>query len=215
VLGTHYRYKILSRNLRGIFSSDSGVAAITPVSVPMPPRALSATLSDDSLVLQWEKGRNGVLYNIYRSLTKGEHTPVPLNTVPLSNAHFRDTFFPDRRVYYTVRALTENLDEGPPSEELTVDPAGFLPPAPVELRCFLKSSGIYLYWSEPDSSLVKGFRVYRRFESGKYELVGETQIPFFLDTAAPSRKRDYRVAAKGLSVEGPPTEMRGACASSE
>jgi predicted small lipoprotein YifL len=211
ISGTRLRYKILSQNLRGILSKDSNIMAITPSPGPVPPRSFSVRLSDDFLELSWENIGKGILYKIYRSFKKEVQAPVPLNAAPLSATVFRDSFFSDRRVYYTIRSLSPNLDEGSPSQQFTVDPALFVPPAPRELHCFARTDRAYLYWNEADSPLIKGFRVYRKFGSGEYEFVGETQIPLFLDPDSPSRRRDYRVTAVGPSGEGQAAEILDAC----
>jgi hypothetical protein len=213
--GASYRYKVLSQNFRGILSDASDLVTLTPSPAPGPPREISAGLSDDFIELTWGDSGKGALYNIYRRFERGAYPPAPLNASPLSANAFRDTFFADRLVYYTIRSLSANLDEGAPSAEVTVDPARFVPPAPMELRCFAAADRIYLYWKEPDAPWIKGFKVYRKFDAGEYTLIGETQIPSFVDADSPSRKRAYRVTSLGPSNEGPAAEILGACATEE
>ena len=213
--GTNYRYEVLTRNLAGILSDASNVVALTPFPGPLPPREITSRIIGDSVVLSWEKSGAKTLYNVYRTFSKGVYGPVPLNTSPLGDNDFHDTFFIDRPVYYTIRSLSENLDEGPPSAEFAVDPGRLVPPAPQDLRCFAMPDRIYLSWKEPQAAWVTGFRIYRKIGSEEYALVGETQIPSFVDMYNPSLKRHYRVTALGPSKEGPPTEIVGACRNPE
>jgi predicted small lipoprotein YifL len=213
--GTGYRYEVLARNLAGILSDASNVAALTPSPGPVPPREITSHIVDDSVLLSWEKAGDKILYNVYRAFSKGSYGPAPLNTSPLRDNTFHDALFIDRPVYYTIRSLSEDLDEGPPSAECALDPGRLVPPAPQDVRCFALPDRTYLYWKGPQAAWVTGFRIYRKIGSGEYTLIGETQIPSFVDMYNPSPKRDYRVTALGPSKEGPAAEIAGACRDSE
>ncbi len=213
--GTSCRYEVMARNFAGILSDPSNVVSLTPSPGPMPPRGITSRVIDDSVVLTWEKSGTKILYNVYRTFSKGVYGAAPLNPSPLQDNAFHDSFFVDRPVYYTIHSLSENLDEGPPSAELTVDPRQLVPPAPQDLGCFAGLDRIYLYWKEPRAVWITGFRIYRKIGGEAYSLIGETQIPSFVDTYNPSLKRDYRVTALGPSKEGPPAEIIGACRNPE
>ncbi len=207
----HYAYKIVSQNRRGILSNDSNIVSLTPSMPPAPPKNISFTVPDDSVILSWENGGDGILFNVYKSFEKGTYGASPVNKTPLSGNTFRDIFIINKPVYYIIRSLTKNewRDEGPPSEEVAIDPFAFVPPPPKDVRYFAAPDKVYLYWNEPDHMWITRFRVYRRIGGGDYVLIGETQIPTFLDAEKPSTKRDYRVSAVGPGKEGPGTEIMG------
>lgn len=208
--GSTYRYKIVSESLRGVRSDDSNVVDITPLNTPKAPEDLSFHVSDDSLVLEWKSSGKGVLYNVYRNFEKGVFALVPLNQTPLSEDTFKDIFYMDKRVYYTVRSLInkETRDEGSASEEIAVDPFEFVPPAPREVGYFAAPDRVFLFWKAADERWVTGYRVYRRIGDQEYTLIGETQIPTFLDSEEPVSKRDYRITSLGLKKEGTGTEIK-------
>lgn len=209
--GHKYSYKIISRNFRGIFSNDSNIINLTPSQTPMPPKNISFKTEDNSLILFWEKAEDDILYNVYKSSEKGTYGLNPINTAPLSKNSFRDIFNINKPVYYTIRSQTKNeiRDEGVSSEEIIVNPSEFIPSAPKELQYFVTPDMVNLYWKEPDETWVTGYRVYRRIENQDYKLIGETQIPNFLDREKPSTKRDYRITAVGPMKEGSAAEVKG------
>jgi hypothetical protein len=209
--GVSYVYKVVSRNQRGVLSADSNLVSVIVVTPPVPPESISWNISGDSLLLSWVVTEKGTMYNVYKAVEKGAYSMVPVNKSPLSDNFFRDEFSPVRTVYYTLRSLTKNevVAEGPASREIVVNPHDLIPPAPQEVHYFAAPDKIYLYWKEPDTSWITGFRVYRKFGAGDYSLIAETQIPSFLDIDAPSKKRDYRITAVGPAKEGPAAEISG------
>lgn len=209
--GIRYSYKIVSQNLRGIYSDDSNVINLTPLKAPTPPERPSFRTDGDGLNIIWGKGEKEGLYNIYKSYEKGAYGLYPLNTAPLTESSFKDTFDTTKPVYYTVRSLTDSeiRDEGYPSEELVVNPFEFVPSPPGDLQFFAAPDRVYLSWKEPAERWVTGFKVYRRIGNQDYVLIGETQIPAFLDKEKPATKRDYRVSATGPGKEGPAAEITG------
>ena len=206
-----YSYKIVSQNFRGVYGNDSNIANITPLKTPAPPDNLSFRVEGDALNIMWGKGEKDVLYNVYRSYEKGAYGLYPSNTVPLSDNSFKDVFNINKPVYYIVRSLrgSETKDEGFPSEELVVNPLEFVPPPPGDIQYFVTSDRVYLSWKEPDERWVTGFKVYRKIGNQDYVLIGETQIPAFLDKENPVTKRDYRVSATGPGKEGLAAEITG------
>jgi len=210
-VGLEYRYRIISRNQRGILSGDSNIVTAVPSKPPLPPGNLSFAVADDALVLSWEDKGRDILYNVYKSHEKGSYGLNPANKEPLSVNTFKDSFEAGRPVFYALRSLTKSdiRDEGPLSAEITVDPFQFIPSSPKDVTFFAAPDRVYLYWKEADERWVTGFRVYRRTGGGDYELIGDTQIPAFLDMGRPSAVRDYRINAIGPGKEGPGTEIRG------
>jgi hypothetical protein len=209
--GATYTFKIVAQSLTGILSNDSSALTLTPLDPPPPPANLSFKIEDDSVILSWESEGDGILYNVYKTFQRSTHDRRPYNAVPLTGNSFRDVFHFDRPVYYAVGSLRNRTteDEGPPSPEITVNPSDLVPSAPRDLGYFAAPGKVFLYWKEPYERWITGYRVYRRTEGHDYALIGETQIPTFLDTDKSSKERDYRVNAIGPSREGPGTEVKG------
>jgi hypothetical protein len=208
-IGSTFRYKIICRNYRGIDSNESNTVSATPAQSPPPPRNLSYTIKNKAVLLSWEPLNIGEQYNIYKADDKGTYGLIPLNPGPLSVPEFKDAFNVNTIVHYTVRSLTETdvRNEGPASNELIVNPADLVPPRPENLQAFPSADRIFLSWSEPSEPWVTGFRVYKRTGNTDYLLIGQTQIPTFVDQGPSDMKRDYRVTAVGPEKEGPAAEI--------
>ena len=209
--GTTYSYKIVARNFKGVYSSDSNMVVVSPLAVPPPPSGLSFSIQGNSLLLAWKPAEQGLLYNIFRSLEKGKYGISPVNSTPVSDSSFTDAFNINKTVYYTVRSLhgSEIRDEGAPSEELAVDPAALVPSPLRNITYYAAPDKVFLYWDEPEESWVTRFRIYRKTEGQDYQLIGETQIPVFVDKEPSLTNNDYRISASGPAKEGPGTEIRG------
>ncbi|MEJ2696982.1 MAG: hypothetical protein P8013_10075 [Candidatus Sulfobium sp.] len=209
--GTAYTYRIVARSLTGVLSDYSNALIFTPLEPPPPPTGLSFKIRDDTVILSWESEGNSILYNVYRSFQKNAFGDQPSNSTPLSEAHFKDVFHADRTVYYTVRSLRNRTteDEGRPSPELSVDPFELVPSAPRDPGYFTAPGKVFLYWKEPYERWITGYRVYRKTEGGSYMLIGETQVPTFIDRNGASGEIDYRVNAVGPAREGPGVEVKG------
>ena len=207
--GITYRYRVVAQNSRGVYSDGSPEVIAAPAPVPPPPANLSYTIQGDRIILTWKPHSSGDKFNIYKSREKGVYGLTPLNPTPLSESVFSDTFSVQSIEYYTVRSLTgtDIRDEGAASEELVFDPADLVPSRPVDIQAYPSSDRIFLSWSEPPESWVTGYRIYKRISGPDYLLVGETQIPAFVDIASPFVRRDYRVTAVGPAKEGPPAEI--------
>ena len=208
--GITYRYKIITQNSRGIYSDDSPVVEATPAPAPLPPASISYAVKGNSVVLSWTPRSSGDKFNVYKAREKGAYGLMPLNRTPLSEPVFTDAFSVNSIVYYTVRSLmgSDIRDEGDASEELAVDPADLVPARPENVQAYPASDRIFLAWSEPAEPWVMGFRVYKRTGSGEeYMLIGETQIPTFVDNDRSAARKDYRITAVGPAREGPAAEI--------
>ena len=208
--GRTYRYKIIAQSFKGVYSEDSNIIGISPLEPPPPPLNPAFAIRDKSLLIRWEPAGKGLRYNVYRSLEKGKYDLSPVNSTPISESSFTDSFDISKTVYYTVRSLhaTEIRDEGAPSGELEVVPSKLIPSAMKNVTYHAAADRVFLYWDNPEESWVGRFRVYRRIEGRDYLLIGETQIPVFVDMEPPLTKRDYRLNAVGPDKEGPGIELR-------
>jgi predicted small lipoprotein YifL len=208
--GGNYRYKIIARNFKGVYSEDSNIIDIRLLDPPSPPSSLSFSIKDNTLILTWKPAGKDMFYNVYKSFERGKYGLYPANSSPLSENSFKDAFVINKPVYYTVRSLhgSSIRDEGIPSGELAVDPSELIP-SPLK-NCGYQTfpDKVYLFWDEPEESWVTRFRIYRRTAGQAYVLLGETQIPVFVDNEPALIKRDYRVHAVGPAKEGPGVEIR-------
>jgi hypothetical protein len=209
-VGNIYKYKVLSESLRGVLSKDSNIVEVRPQKMPPVPGGFSFTIEYHTLTLKWKSAVAGVLYNVYKSHKSGVYPLTPQNEVPLREPMFTDNFDADKIVFYTVRGLLGGSirDEGPPSEQIKVDPFEFVPPAPEGLQAVATEENVYLIWKEAPETWVKGYRIYREtHKKDGFVFIGESQTPSFVDKEKPLTKRDYRVTALGPSKEGPPAEI--------
>ncbi|OGW38749.1 MAG: hypothetical protein A2Y97_05855 [Nitrospirae bacterium RBG_13_39_12] len=210
-VGSEYKYKIISQNLRDIISNDSNIIKIMPGTPPPPPLNISFEIERDSVRLSWESTGNGILYNIYKSNEKNKHSLIPLNKEPVSDTFFTDNLNIKKPVYYRIRSLagTDIRDEGPASEELAIDPMEFALSPPEKLHSVVTEENVYLIWKEVPDIWVIGYRVYRETNNREgFVLIGETQTPAFLDKDKPATKRNYRVASLSASKESIPAEIK-------
>ena len=203
--GFSYRYKIVTQSFKGVYSDDSNILEASPLNPPLPPSDLSYIVQDNSLLISWKPAEKGNSYNIYKSLVKGSYGLYPVNSSPVSENSFHDSFSINKTVYYSIRSLHGSAirDEGAPSEELEVDPSELVPSPLKNFRYHASPDGVFLFWDEPEESWVTRFRIYRKTEGQDYLLIGETQIPVFVDREPALTKRDYRIHAVGPAKEGP------------
>ncbi|MDQ7786621.1 MAG: hypothetical protein RDU01_03355 [Thermodesulfovibrionales bacterium] len=203
-------YKIIAENLRGVMSKDSVTLKIADANLPAPPAALSFTIQYDVLVLSWKSAGEGITYNIYRH-SAGTESQNPVNPEPLKETSFRDVFDMKKAVLYTVKSLRESgiIYEGPASREIRIDPAKLVPSPPSNLQAVPSGENVYLLWKESPNTWIKSYRIYRETDRKKgFVLIGETQIPSFIDKEKPSKKRHYRVTAVGPLLESAPAEVK-------
>jgi hypothetical protein len=204
-------FKIIAENLRGIMSKDSAILLIHDIKPPAPPRDILFAIEYDSLVLSWKSAGEGLAYNIYKHAISATLTEKPFNTEPLKETSFRDIFDINKTVSYTIRSVRQNeiLIEGPASVEIRIDPAALVPSPPTNLQAVPSKEHVYLIWKESPETWVKGYKVYREINKKEgFVLIGETQIPSFIDKEKPSKKRHYRVTSRGPVQESKPAEIR-------
>jgi hypothetical protein len=208
ITGHDYQYKFRCISLRDVFSDDSVIIKISPRSLPQKPEEISSVIKNDSLQIRW-KIPPDVKANIYKTFHKGSYSFYPINSEPLTNNFFVDKLEISRAVYYTVRLLrgTDIRDEGPPSDELEVNPAFFVPSSPSGLNYAPVEKKVYLLWKENPENWVKGYRIYRkRPNDDKFALIGETAAPVIIDAEPIASKTSYYVTAVGPQAESNPSE---------
>jgi len=211
-IGFQYRYKIISQNLKGVTSLDSSIIEVEPKSPLAPPGRPQFKIEHDLTILTWEViEEDKIFYNVYKSFKKGLYPLFPVNTEPIKETSFRDSFDITKPVYYTIRSLRggDIWDEGAASEELEINSSDFVPPSPEGLQAVPTEKGIQMIWEEVPETWIIGYRVYREIDEKEgYVLIGEIQTPAFMDIENPLMKRNYRVTALGPTKESTPSEIR-------
>lgn len=207
--GLEYYYKFKCLSLKDVYSDYSVVIKVSPLPLLPKPKEISYIITNDSIKIQWQQIADA-RYNIYKSYEKGSYTAFPINNKPLNENFFIDKIETGKIVYYTIRSHrgTEIRDEGPPSEEIEVNPADFIPSSPSGLMYVPLDKKIYLLWKENPELWIKGYRVYRkRLLEEKFSLIGEIVTPVFADSEASDSKTIYYITAVGPQKESPPSEM--------
>lgn len=201
--GSRYKYNVIAKNLKDILSMDSNIITVRPLPLPSPPAGISFSVKADSIELSWNLSGAGVCYNIYRAAEKGRYVEAPLNREPVCAAIFKDDkLFPDRTVFYSIRALlnTPIKDEGYASGEVEVNPSLFVPSAPLDISATRTEAGVYLTWKEASEQWVKGYEVYRKMAGeAEFKKLSEARIPVFVDNAKITGRVWYAIKALSFS----------------
>lgn len=207
--GLEYYYKFKCLSLKDVYSDDSAVIKVAPLPIFPKPKEISYITTNDSIKIKWQQMADA-RYNIYKSYQKGSYTAFPINSDPLKENFFSDKIETGKIVYYTIRSHrgTEIRDESPPSEEIEVNPADFIPSSPSGLMYVPLDKKIYLLWKENPEIWIKGYRVYRkRLLEDKFTLIDEIVTPVFTDSESPDSKAIYYITAVGPQKESPSSEM--------
>ncbi len=207
--GATYRYTIVALSASEISSERSGLLTLAVGPVPAAPAAPLFRIEGDRLTVSWTQAGTVSGFNIYRTEEKGRFPLLPVNRALIRAPHFTDSTAPQKTVSYAIRAIggSAEMQESAASPEITIGPADFVPSAPKNLQAHAAEDRILLSWDEPGERWVTGYRIYRTMD-GKAVLVGETQIPAFVDSDKTATPRDYRVTAVGPVSEGPGAEIK-------
>ena len=205
-----YKYKVVARSLKDVFSNDSNVISIKPKPVPPAPKNISFRIGNDALHISWESNGKDILYNVYKTFEKGKYEINPANNKPLTTASYSDNLELDKPVYYTVRSALngEARDEGAASDEIEVNPVNFMPSRPEGLQAVVADDKVVIMWDENPESWVMKYRIYRKIsEREEFKLIGESVTPAFTDREKTGTRHTYRVTALGSSKESEPSEI--------
>lgn len=187
-----------------------------------PPREVKAVVLETGVAVTWTPPTTNidgttppavVGYNVYRKSSTDRTYPVdPLNPSPYPVPPFLDTTAQFGTTYsYMVRGAntaTRPYQETAQSNVVEVTPKDvFPPPPPQNLVAVASKSGINLLWSTTQAKDLAGYRVYRRTEKEKFELLAPDVIAknTFLDTTAKSKTTYYYVVTS-LDRTTPPNE---------
>jgi hypothetical protein len=206
-INKEYRYKIRVYSMRNVISDESPELKVSPLQLPDPPKAVTYRLTNDAVEITWDKGAEGITYNIYRSAEKGKYQ-TPLNAKPLDKPFFRDGVDTGKTVFYTIRSIVDSniSNEGDLSPDLEVNTQSFIPARPTDLRYVGSQNKGYLSWKENAETWVRGYKVYRSRASGESLPVATVSIPLFVDDEPVNVGTSYHVTALGPVKESGPSE---------
>lgn len=227
------RYGVSATRDRRRESPLSPLVAIRPLSPPDAPFAVSATVEEGRVCVEWTgpaASADGVrpaaaAFAVYR------REPPPFGTeddpvydrpaAVVAKPPWIDTGVETgKRYVYLLRgapAATGPLVLGPPSEEVLADIRDvFPPPAPEGLLVLREVAGVRLLWNPVTSPDLAGYEVSRRKNDGRWERLGPLlKEASFFDGAAPAGPVRYGVAAVDQAGNRGARAEAGAPAASE
>jgi fibronectin type 3 domain-containing protein len=209
--GQTYYYYVTAVNAEGESDPSNEVQA-TPSSAPTVPdavRNLQAEDGDGRVTLTWlppanNGGRPITNYKVYRGTSSGDRSTV--TTIGNVTSHTDLGLENGQRYYYVVSAVNE-IDEGPPSAEVSATPAT-VPEAPRDIRATPGDDLVIIQWSAPGwngGSPVTNYRIYRGTTSGSLSPIAEVgPTDSYVDTGRVNgQPYYYQVSAVNRMGEGP------------
>ena len=123
--GVTYHFSVHAVNNMGV-GPGSPVSSATPLGSPTPPRNLSATPSDRSVMLSWDPpadfgGSSWIGYNVYRWLNDSYFWPVKLQ---INSTNVTMSGLENGRSHTFFVTAVNFLGEGAPTERITAVPLG-------------------------------------------------------------------------------------------
>jgi len=204
------------KDLKGRDSEFSGLTAVIPKRLPLPPTDVKVSLREASVDIEWSPPQKNIDnssslnvkgYNIYRS--EGERVAKRINSALVEEAKYEDSDFQFGVKYiYFIRA---SIVDSPPflesndsevAEILTKDT--FAPDPPSGLMAVSGRGLIALSWERSQDKDFAGYLVWRR-EEGEDEFKLMTPVPLqesmYTDTDVEKNKR-YYYAITALDTAG-------------
>ncbi len=205
-------------------SEFSGLLALKPLVVSLPPEGIRANVSQDRIEIHWDSPQKNIDqsapaslkgYNVYRA--EGEALPQRLNFELIKGTAYEDRDFLFGHSYrYFLRASvseTSPFVESANSRVVEVEARDTFPPsAPSGLVSVAAETMISLTWDTNKERDLAGYRVWRKAE-GEKEFALLTLQPVqenaYNDTRVEKNKRyDYAITAQDKSGnESPKSEI--------
>lgn len=210
----------------------SNYASIEPeAAVAGPPPHLTARLTQDAILLDWQapaanvdgSALSGLIgYNVYRQTGGSEGDRKPRNETPISAPSFAERKFEFTKTYtFSVRAVSQargRTIESADSEALTITPVDTFPPsAPVSVTIASVSGTVSLFWPSNPEEDVAGYNVYRsedpNLDPKRWLRVNAALVPHpptsFRDSKVETGKRYYYqvTAVDRFQNESPRSEV--------
>lgn len=214
------RYGVTATRDRKRVSPLSPLVAIVPRVPPAEPLALSATVEEGRVCLEWlppvamldgTSPPRVAAYAIYRR-DEGEEAYDAWIGVSPASPYVDESVVPGKRYVYTVRgAPTADLPPvlGPAGDEIVADTRDVFPPkTPDGLIVLSEEAGNRLVWNPVVSGDLTGYRVWARDGEGAWKRLADSLAdPSFYDAGAP-RGRRYGVTAVDAAGNESPREEK-------
>lgn len=208
-VGWTLRYAVRLRDERGRSSPLVVATDLVPLSPVGAPTELTATATVRGVQLSWGAPLGAppqavpLRYNVYRALAEGACSESPLNPQPLETTEWLDDGAQTETPYaYEVRVLLADGSprrEGVASGTVKIRPVDRFPPAPPDGLVVVQEGGaVRLFWNPNPERDLGGYRLWRRVESGAWQLHGGERLvePLYLDAQVEGGVRlGYRVEA--------------------
>lgn len=176
------RYAIRYVNKSGQKASFSNFLTIEPsAKIADKPENLSSEITQEAIIIKWEKPlanvdgstpANVLGYNIYRK-AENETGLRKLNTTPISDPSYSDSFFEfDKKYSYVVRAVSVGSEGSPVessgSDELAVLPKDIFPPgSPESITIAASPNTISLFFAANPENDISGYKIFRTTDEAK------------------------------------------------
>ncbi len=174
MVSRRFGYAVLFVNNRNQAAGLSNRVSIAPVPVPLPPGEIRATVTEDSIRLEWDapaensdgsRPANAAGYDVFRTDDPKNPPQAPLNRDPLPTPEFDDRDFQFDRVYaYAVRTVASLRNPRAVSElsgPVRVTPRDTFPPdPPSDFHAVREGKDAVLLWAPSPSKDVAGYRIY-------------------------------------------------------
>lgn len=201
-------------------SDTSGNVAMVEEAWMSPPSGLGATVSVDTVRLEWERPvpihpANPLLfYKVFRAPIGEEFGVDPIAVVldGLETVAWVDSFVPPDSYHYVVSAMY-SADESAPSYETTADVYHFDPPA--NLTFSSSADSVTLQWDRPeavdDGNPLLLYRIYRALLGEEFgdlplaEVADSSQTVAQIDAGVPFADHHYVVTALYANTESAPS----------
>lgn len=208
IFGETYKYSIFAISPKGIYSKPTE-AEITPQKLP-DVENIDYKITSEGVLLSWNN-QNSLLYNIYRINHKDEKIKIgstdknsfldTLTYQPLSSLKtgFKEeiTYIITTYFYFELKYMESK------GTQIKVPMNSFVPSKPTEIFWSINEQGVYISWKEVPEIWIKDYKIYRKtIKEQDFKFIGETKIPFFLDTDYNIHKTKLPIHYK-ITTEGP------------
>jgi titin len=217
--GANYYYSVTAINAIGPSpASNQAVGAPSQAgSAPSAPLGLTAAGQVGGILLTWNApsstGSGVADYQIFRAESPGGHGATPLDSVPGGTLSYLDeAAVPGTEYYYIVKANNSYGTSAPSNEDsaMAAEVPGGVPSSPRDLNATAGEGQVSLTWSapsEPGSSPITSYKVYRRAAEGPFSFIANVTGTDYLDSSLGEGQTYYfKVSAVNSAGEGNATE---------
>ncbi len=171
-------YGVRIEDRRGRSSPLVVAGSIQPQAAPEVPGAPELEMTAEGVRLRWAAGD----VNIYRAVLGNNAPRKPINHAPVTGGEYLDTTVTVGETYkYVLRSTAtgrmpyQESESSPPAVVHAVD---LFPPAPPTRPVAVQEGAVVrLFWDPNTEKDLAGYRLYRKLESGDWEILQSGLIP--------------------------------------